>query len=326
MRRALVIGGTQFIGRHLVTELLDAGHEVTLFNRGNHDNPFESNADVDHFKGDRKSDAALEDARDDVEPAVVVDCVAYYPGEVRVATNIFENVEAYVLVSSASAYGNNEIPKREGQTPLEPCSEEEAVDDGWETYGARKAEGDCAVFEAAENGVRATSVRPTIVYGPHDYTGRFDYWIERVREHDRVLVPGDGTYVHHLASVENTARAIRIVAEEGTPGEAYNVGDHEVLTLGGVVEQIADALGTDVELVTASERELATGDLTRNDFPLYTTNPHVLSTEKLYDLGWDPVDPADAVAETVATEYETERDPGPERADTQGVLDRLESP
>lgn len=327
MSRALIIGGTRFIGRHLVTELLDAGYEVTLLNRGTRENPFADHPDVDHFKGDRKSGATLDEANKTVEPAVVVDCVAYYPGEVRMATRAFSDVDAYVYISSGSAYGPDRIPKRENETPLEPCSDEQAVDDSHETYGARKAEGDRAIFEAAEAGVRAMSVRPTIVYGQHDYTGRFHYWVDQVRENDRVLVPGDGTNIHHLVAVENVARAIRTVAEEGTAGEAYNVGDHEVLTLGGVLEHIADALDTDVDLVTVSERELrevSDGELSLTDFPLYNPNPHILSTEKLAALGWDPLSPEAAIERAVEWTDEPERDPGPDAATVEQVLRELE--
>jgi 2'-hydroxyisoflavone reductase len=321
--RALVIGGTRFIGRHLVSELLDSGYEVTLFNRGKHDDPFADHPDVSHVKGDRKSSAALKEARDEVEPTVVVDTVAYFPGEVRAATSVFSDVEAYVFISSGAAYGPDEIPKREGETALRPCSESEAVDDSPETYGARKAEGDRAVFAAAEEGVNAMSVRPTIVYGPHDYTGRFDYWVERVRAGERVVVPGDGTNIHHLVSVQNVARAIRTVAENGHAGEAYNVGDRRVLTLGNVVGTIASAVGTTLGVVTASRRELAPADLLPTDFPLYNPQPHLLSTEKLADIGWDPIDPADAIAETVAAEYESEDDPGPDPEAVEAALDRL---
>ena len=327
MSRALVIGGTRFIGRHLVTELLDAGYEVTLLNRGNHDNPFAGHPDVGQFRGDRTSGATLDEANETVEPSLVVDCVAYYPGEVRMATRAFSDVDAYVYISSGSAYGPDHIPKREGETALEPCSDDQAVDDSHATYGPRKAEGDRAVFEAAEAGVRAMSVRPTIVYGRYDYTGRFNYWIDRVRERERVLVPGDGTNIHHLVAVENVARAIRTVAEEGTAGEAYNVGDHEVLTLGGVVDAIADALDANIDLVTASERELrrgSDGDLSPTEFPLYNPTPHILSTEKLKTLGWDPLSPAAAIERAVAWEEGPERRPGPDPAVTRQVLDSIE--
>lgn len=324
MSSALIIGGTRFIGRHLVTELLDADYEVTILNRGRHENPFAEHERVSHRIGDRTSGAVLSNAADEVEPDVVVDCVAYYPGEVRMATRAFSDVDAYVFISSGDSYGRDHIPKREDETPLETCSDEQAVDDSAETYGPRKAEGDRAVFEAAENGVNAMAIRPTIVYGPYDYTGRFHYWVEHVHTHDRVLVPGDGTNIHHLVAVENVVSGIRCVAENGEPGEAYNVGDRRILTLEAVVETIAACLGKDIELVPAGQRELERVGLSLTDFPLYNPNPHVLSTEKLTELGWDPLDPAEAMANAVAWTGETERDPGPDPSVIEEALESLE--
>lgn len=323
MDNALIIGGTRFIGRHLVEEFLDAEYEVTIFNRGNHENPFEGNGNVSQFKGDRTSGASLDDANEAVDPDVVVDCVAYFPGEVEIATKAFSDVDAYVFISSGAAYGPNEIPKREDETPLEPCTDEQAVDESHETYGARKAEGDRVVFEAAENGVNAMSVRPTIVYGPHDYTGRYRYWIDRIRQYDRVLAPGDGTNIHHLVSVSNTVRAIRTVAENGEAGEAYNAGDRTVLTLDDLLEATADALDTETEFVFANDRELAAGDIQSTDFPLYNPDVHILATEKLAEIGWEPVTPETAIARTVEADADPERDPGPDRAAEMDVLESL---
>jgi len=324
MDRVLIIGGTRFIGRHLVEEFLAADYDVAIFNRGRHVNPFASNPDVEHINGDRTSSASIDQAAEAFEPDVVVDCVAYFPGEVSMATRMLEDIDAYVYISSGGAYGVDDIPKREGETPLKACSAEEAVEDSPETYGARKAEGDRKVFEAAEHGVRAMSVRPTIVYGAHDYTGRFEYWVERVRSQDRILVPGDGTNVHHIVAVENVARAIRTVAEEGEAGEAYNVGDRTILPLGGVVETIADLLDRDVELVTTSARELRAGDLEPTDFPLYNPDLHVLSTAKLSRLGWDPLTPAEAFENAIEGPVDPERDPGPDRAAEKRLLDSLD--
>lgn len=299
MATVLVIGGTRFIGRQVVEEFLAADYDVVLFNRGNHDNPFEGHERVEQFTGDRQSSAMLDEAATAFDPEIVVDCVAYYPGEVRMATRIFSDVDAYVFISSGDAYGTDDIPKREDETPLEPCSDEQAVDDSPETYGARKAEGDRAVFEAAEEGVNAMSVRPTIVYGSHDYTGRFEYWVERVRNHETVPVPGDGTNIHHLVSVENVARAIRLVAEDGTAGEAYNVGDRQVLTLETLVETIATALGEDVDVVAGDTTFLREAGIDPAGIPLYNPNPHILSTEKLTALGWVPLSPEIAMQRSV---------------------------
>lgn len=324
MDSALIIGGTRFIGRHLVQELLAADYDVTLFNRGKHDNPFTDHPDVGHVTGDRQSSASIDEAATAVDPDLVVDMVAYYPGEVEMATRVLSDVDAYVYISSGDAYGVDEIPKREGETPLESCSDEQAVDDSPENYGPRKAEGDRRVFEAAENGVRAMSVRPTIVYGSHDYTGRFDYWVDRVRDHDRILVPGDGTNIHHIVAVQNVVRAIRAVAEEGEAGEVYNVGDRRVLTLQETIETIADVLDEDVELVTTSSRELRADDIELTDFPLYNPDVHILSTEKLRRLGWEPLAPREAFVRAIEGPVDPERDPGPDRETTRRVLDRLD--
>ena len=323
---ALVIGGTRFIGRYTVEEFLEAGYDVTTFNRGNHDDPFADDDAVAHVEGDRTNEAELRRTGLSVEPDVVVDCVAYYPRDVHTATDVFADADAYVYISSGAAYGAERIPKREDDTPLCDCSSEEAVDDSHATYGPRKAEGDRAVFAAADRGVNAMSVRPPVVYGPRDYTERFDYWIDRVDSHDRVVVPGDGTNLWHLVYVKDVASALRTVAEAGRPGEAYNAGDGHAPTLGEWVELLADACGTDVEPVFASERELGTVGLSTDDFPLYRDPPHLLSTAKLRGLGWEPTPHETALAATVADHRESDRtgrENGPDRETEERLVDVL---
>ena len=326
---ALVIGGTRFIGRHVVEDLLDNGYEVAIFNRGNHENPFSDVDGVDHVEGDRRDDTDLKAAALSVKPGIVIDCVAYYPEDVRVATDVFSDVDGYVYISSGSAYGVEEIPKREGETELCDCTDAQAIDDSHESYGPRKAEGDRAILAAAEEGMNAMSVRPCIVYGPHDYTERLDYWIDRVLNHDRVVVPGDGQNLWHRAYAEDVASALRIVAEEGEPGEMYNVGDRTLVTMDEMVDLIADAADTDVEVVHAGERELAAADLSAADFILYRDYPHVLDTNKLAALGWESTPLAEAMERTVAEHRESDRDgsehdPGREAEErVLGVLDTL---
>ena len=353
MDTALVVGGTRFIGRHLVSQLLDHGYDVTIFTRGNRDNPFAEDDGVTHIEGDRTDDDALEAAQREVEPDAVFDCVAYEPREVRTATEIFADADAYVYVSSGSAYVGGAVPFREGAaesegasgSELHDCTPEQATDDSVESYGPRKAEGDRVVAEAAENrrfsrsrnadgvsataerGIAAYSVRPGLVYGPHDYSGRTDYWLARVADHDRIVVPGDGGSLLHRAYVEDVAAALRIVAENGTPGESYNVGDRETLALADVVSLAADALETDVEVVTASERDLDAVGLATTDFPLYTPRPFLMSTNKLADLGWTSTPPEEAMERTVAAFRENppeEIEPGPDREAETELLDRLD--
>ena len=324
MDSVLIIGGTRFIGRHAVEEFLDHGYDVTTFTRGNRDDPFDDADAVRHVEGDRTVDSALDRARMEVEPDVVVDCVAYHPKDVRAATQIFADCDAYVYVSSGAAYGVEEAPKREDDTALHDCTPEQATDDSWETYGPRKAEGDRAVFAAADRGVRAMALRPPIVFGPHDYTRRFDYWVDRVKTADRLLVPY--SELRHLVYVKDVASALRVVAEDGEDGEAYNVGTHTLPLLTEWVDAIADEVGREVEAVRVGDRELDAVDRSPDDFPLYRDYPHVLSTEKLEALGWAATPVAESVAETVAAHPDGEgRENGPDREAEERMLGVLET-
>jgi 2'-hydroxyisoflavone reductase len=328
MDSALVIGGTRFIGRHLVEELLAHDYDVTTFTRGNHDDPFAQEDRVGHVEGDRTERRDLLDARRAADPDVVFDCVAYKPREVEAATDIFADADAYVYVSSGAAYAADDVPKREDHTELESCSAEEATDDSMETYGARKAAGDRVVFEAAGRGVNAMSVRPPVVYGPHDYTDRVAYWVERVAEHGEIVVPGDGTNLWQRVYVEDVARGLRLVAEEGAPGEAYNVGDRNAVTLDRMLDLIADALDTSVDRAYASPRELSIVGLEPGDFPLYRSYPHLLDTTKIAALGYESTPLADAMQRTVDAHREHDRtasDDAPDRETEERLLDVLDT-
>jgi nucleoside-diphosphate-sugar epimerase len=321
---SLVIGGTRFIGRHLVDQLLAEGDRVTLFTRGEHGNPFAEHDRVDHVTGDRTVPADVS-ALADHDPDRVFDTCAMHPPEVRHATEVFADCGAYVYVSSGSAYDDDRLPLREDESNLHDCTPEQEGDDGPESYGPRKAECDRAVAAAAEDGVRAMAVRPMLVYGPHDYTERFDYWVERVRRGEPFLVPGDGAQVLHRAYVADVARALRVVAEEGTAGEAYNVADRGALSRRATIRRLGETLDVDPQPVYVSERELATEGIEPTEFPLYQPDAAYVSTGKLAALGWASTPLPEALAATA----EDVRDgrtgdahgPDPEAAAT--LLDRL---
>jgi len=327
MASVLSIGGGQFMSRFVIEGLLEDGHDVTVLTRGNSPLPFEAGT-VEHVRGDRTDRGTVESAAEAADPDVVYDFAAMHPSDVRTATEIFADVDAYVCISSTHAYQRTAtIPLVEGTTPLEPCSEEQAADESFLTYGNRKAANDRVIFDAAESGVNAMSVRPTAVYGPYDPTQRQDYWIDRVNRFDRVLVPGDSYRMPiHLGYVEDAARAIRLVAEEGRPGEAYNVAARDHLTFDDVLGLVAEALGTTVELVHATDRELARMGLSDEDFPWCEPYPYVVSTEKLAGLGWDSTSHEEAFELTVEEHVTGDRDGsthGPDRETEERLLETL---
>jgi len=326
MRSALVVGGTSYIGRAIVETFLAAGYDVTSLSRGNHDAGVDADERLTRLTGDRTEAATIERAAEAADPDVVVDNAAYSPADVETAVEVFGDADAYVYVSSVGAYDHDRILKYERDTPLEPCSAEQATDDSFGTYPNRKAEGDRLVFEAAERGVAAMSVRPTMVYGPHNHLPFLQYWIDRAVSEDRIVVPGDGSYVAHRTYVEDVASAIRTVAEDGRPGEAYNVADRQPLSVDGTLDLVCEVADTEVERVYASPRELADADLSPAEFPLFMGDPFVMATDKLSALGWESTPAATAMERTIDYHREaglSEYDAGPSRAAERRLLDDL---
>ena len=302
MTTVMTIGGARFMGRFTVEEFLRQGHDVTLFTRGQTPIPFDD-SQINQIRGDRQNDDELQAAYDAVDPDVVIDFVAFHPDEVRTATELFSGIDAYVYISSTHAYQRTAtIPLREGKTPLEEYT-------GTDAYGPCKAEGDRIIFEAAEDGVNAISVRPTAIYGPYDPTERQDYWINRVNNYDRIVVPGDEYRMPiHLGYVEDAAKAIQLVAKEGVPGEAYNIASRSHLTYDDFIELIAEALETSVDIVHATKKELAAFDLSVTDFSLCEPYPYLVSTEKLASLGWSSTPFEQGIQNAVNDHLESDRD------------------
>lgn len=321
---SLVIGGTRFVGRHLVRELVDAGDRVTVFTRGEHANPFADDDRVTHVTGDRTDETRVSELGER-DPDRVFDTCAYHPPEVRHATSVFADT-TYVLVSTGSVYDDDRRPFREDETPLHDCTPDQETDDSPETYGPRKAACDRAVFAAANEGVRAMSVRPMLVYGPHDYTERFPYWVSRVLADEPFLVPGDGASVLHRSYVGDVASALRIVADRGEAGEAYNVADRHVLTTRATLDRLAAVVGTDPEPVYASRRELREAGVDNEAFPLVYPDSQWADTSKLAALGWDSTPVDEALRETVRDVRESDRtgaEFGPDSETASQSIERL---
>ena len=180
--KLLVLGGTKFLGRHLVEAALARGDEVTLFNRG------QTNPDIlpgaEKLRGERDGDLdRLRGRRWDA----VVDTSGYVPRAVRASVELLADaVEFYAFISSMSVYADFREPNDEG-SKLATLEDESVEEVTGETYGALKALCERAVEEVMPG--RVLAVRAGLIVGPFDPTGRFTYWTERVARGGEVLAP-----------------------------------------------------------------------------------------------------------------------------------------
>src|SRR3954465_12228970 len=211
--RILVLGGTQFLGRHVVDAALEHGHELTLFNRGQ-TRP-ELFPDVEKLRGDRDGDLAALAGRDF---DAVVDTSGYVPRIVEQTIDALGDVGHYTLVSSISVYADVSTPPTESS----PLAELEQPTEEWrEAYGELKADCEDVVRERFP---AAFVVRPGLIVGPWDPTGRFTYWPQRFAQGGRVLAPAPPDADAQVIDARDLAAWIVRAAESELAG-TYNDGD-----------------------------------------------------------------------------------------------------
>ncbi|MBI5105896.1 MAG: NAD-dependent epimerase/dehydratase family protein [Solirubrobacterales bacterium] len=217
--RLLILGGTLFLGRHVVDAALARGHDVTTFTRGKTVPPAPPPPGVEALHGDRDGDlGALEGRTWDA----VIDTSGYVPRVVDLSAALLAGaVEHYVFVSSISAYAD---PSRVPITEDDPTAELPA-DHGEDVaahYGALKAACERAV-EARFPG-RALHVRAGLIVGPHDPTGRYTWWVERVARGGEVLAPAPRDQPAQLIDARDLAAWMGDAAQRRVAGTMNATG------------------------------------------------------------------------------------------------------
>ena len=277
--RLLILGGTAFIGRHLVEAALARGHDVTLFTRGQ-TNPGLF-PEVEHLAGDREVDLSPLAGR---SFDAAIDTCGYLPRVVRASAELLAAaVERYVFVSSVSVYVDE--PVLTEMTPTQRAPDPASEDIG-AYYGPLKALCERAA-EAALPG-RTLVIRPGLVVGSHDYTGRFSYWPKRVAEGGEVLAPGRPETRIWLVDARDLAEwTIRLVEGQAT-GVLNAVGPGAPLSFGEVLEQCQQLTGSDASFTWVSDDFLLHhGVIPYTELPLWVPD---------MDGGYPEIDISRAVA------------------------------
>ena len=235
MARALVIGGTLFIGRALVDQLLERGDDVVIMHRGK-GTPFGDR--VGEIRCDRNDVAAVRKSlsgdRFDVVYDNVYDWDRGTTAEQVTAAAIAsaEGLSRYVFTSSIAAYPpGGEYDERD---PLVPSNFPNP-------YGAQKADSERALFELHRTqGIPVTTLRPTFIYGPHNPFDREAFFWDRLLAGRPIIVPEDGTRTMQWVHVRDVASAAVLAATKDVAiGHAYNLASYPPITQIEFVELLA---------------------------------------------------------------------------------------
>jgi 2'-hydroxyisoflavone reductase len=234
--RILVLGGTQFLGRHAVEVALARGHDVTLFNRGQ-TSP-ELFPTVEKLRGDR--DGNLDALRGRGFDAVI-DTSGYVPRVVNQTLDALGDIGHYTFVSSISVYADCSTPPTE-ESPVAQLSE--PSEDPHAHYGELKALCEDVVRDRFPD---AFVPRPGLIVGPFDPTGRFTYWPTRMASGGDVLAPAPAAHPSQVIDARDLAAWIIDATERGVAGTYNAVGPAQ--PLGAVLQACIDATESDAQLV-----------------------------------------------------------------------------
>ncbi len=251
--KVLVIGGTLFIGRQLVAELLKAGHSVAILHRRSKHNLSKR---VENLLADRNDPEAVRRVIGERRFDVVFDHVYDWERGTTAAQveatalAVGNHLARYVFLSSVAAYGDG-LNHYEGD-PLAP-------DNHPEPYVRNKAMSERALLRLhRKNGFPVTTFRPAFVYGPENPFYREAFFWDRMRAARPIIIPGDGTRLMQFVYVKDLVRSLlRAIEVDAAVGEAFNIGNPKPLTQVEAVREMARTAGKKAQLVRVPRERIA---------------------------------------------------------------------
>lgn len=264
--RILVLGGSIFLGRHIVQHALEQGHTVTLFNRGQH-NP-DLFPGVERLRGDRRASGGLT-ALGGRTWDVAIDTSGYIPREVSASTMcLADAVQRYVFISTKSVYRDFRKRDEDESYPTGTLVDPTVEEITGETYGPLKAS--CERVVEAQFPHRCLIVRPGLIVGPHDPTDRFTYWPGRVARGGELLAPAGPDYQVQFIDVRDLASWIVRAAEQHVTGVMNADGAPGSITLGRVLDTAQALVGSGTVITWVSEDFLLGAGVTPwSELPLW---------------------------------------------------------
>jgi len=272
--RILMMGGTRFIGVYLTKMLVEQGHEVVLFNRGNKPAPVEG---LKQIHGDRTDASQLKEKLFSENFDAIFDNNGRELSDTQPLAEIFKDrVQHFVYMSSAGVYlKSDQMPHVEG----------DAVDPKSRHKGKFETEA-----YLTQQGLPVTSIRPTYIYGPQNYNDLEAWFFDRIVRNRPIPIPGNGLHITQFGHVKDLAAAMAaILGKSQAVGQIYNVSGDRYVTFDGLARACAIAAGKsdqDLQIVHYDAKKFDFGK--RKAFPMRTQHFFASVDKAKTELGWHP--------------------------------------
>ena len=281
---ALVLGGSRFIGLHLVRALIEAGNGVTVLNRGQ--TKADLPGDVARLYADRTDPAQVRRALGGRSFDVVYDISGYTPESLApVIASLDGSVGRFVFCSTTSVYGPAETAPIEEDFPLfrGPDASE---------YARDKVLCEDMLMDAFEDrGFPVSVLRPPYVYGPDNYIqGREFSYFARLLAGRKIIIPGTGRNLVHAVHVDDLVDAfLAAPGIDAALGQAYTICGPDPITLVGWIDAIGTAAGLEPQVVHATPAQYSALPDEAQSFPYTWDRSIVYTSDKARrDMGWSP--------------------------------------
>ncbi|HEV2034835.1 MAG TPA: NAD-dependent epimerase/dehydratase family protein [Candidatus Dormibacteraeota bacterium] len=296
--RVIVLGGTRFIGRAIVDELVGAGCDLLIVHRGQLEP--EGQAEAEHLHAERMDLASHRSQLAAFKPDAAVDCRALTRADAEVVVNALPSGIRTVVISSVDVYRAFGALHDERETDPVPLDEDSPVRPNRYPYRGKMPgmdDYDKLDVEDVYLPRGGTAVRLPMVYGEHDYQLREEFLLRRVRA-GRARIPfGAGTWLTCRAYVRDVARGVRLALESSAASsEVLNLCEDRSFSMRLWAHMILDAAGFDAELVRVAD-EVLPEDLK----PTGTMTQHIAASGRKARalLGWTTSDPTETLRTTV---------------------------
>jgi nucleoside-diphosphate-sugar epimerase len=251
----LIIGGTRNLGLSLARQLLEAGHRVTLFNRGKTPDPLPD--EIERLHGDRTNPAQIQGALAGREFDVVVDTTLYKEPEAEAIVRLLSgHTGHYIFLSTGQVYlvrEGIERPFAEDAYPGRVMPPPKPATYGYEEwlYGVDKRKAEDILMAAWERSrFPFTSLRLPMVNSERDHFNRLYGYILRLKDGGPVLVPETPDYPLRHIYGGDVVKAIMLLIETGKgKGQAYNIAQDETTSLDEFLTVLGSLMGVEPTIV-----------------------------------------------------------------------------
>ena len=222
MKKILIMGGNQFVGKEIVKKFLEKDYTIYILNRGTRKNIEE----VIFFKVDRDNFIKMENILKNIDVDIIIDVSAYTEEQVDILHKVMKNrFKQYILISSASVYNNIEST---------PANEESQTGENliWSDYAKNKYLAEKKTIENSKiYNFKYTIFRPFYIYGVGNNLDRENYFFSRIKYNLPIYIPSKNNIIQ-FGYVEDLALAIESsIGNSDFYNQTFNISGDEYVTM-----------------------------------------------------------------------------------------------